>query len=113
MISACLPRHPAVAYLLLVRSFSVLATTTIQGFPWPLIPGLIGFFIAFVVQFQLKNHVDRDKVLEIENMAELYPNGIPPRKVLTERGQRLYLWFYAGGGLFMGSIILCMIIYSR
>ena len=52
---------------------------------------------------QLKNHVDRDKVLEIQNMAELYPNNTPPQKVLTERGQRLYLWFYAGGGLFMGA----------
>jgi hypothetical protein len=91
----------------------VLAATKIQDFPWSLIPGVIGFFIAFVVQFQLKNHVDRDKVLEIQNMAELYPNGLPPRKILTERGQRLYLWFYAGGGLFMGSIILCMIVYSK
>jgi hypothetical protein len=58
----------------------MIAASTIQGFPWPLIPGLIGFFIAFVVQFQLKKYVDREKVLQIENMAELYPNSIPPRK---------------------------------
>jgi hypothetical protein len=91
----------------------VLALSTLKGFPWPLIPGLVGFFIGFIVQFQLKNHIDRDKVLQIENMAELYPNGLPPRKILTERGQRLYLWFYAGVGLFAASIITCMIIYSK
>ena len=91
----------------------MMAASTIQGLPWPLIPGLIGFLIAFVVQFQLKKHVDREKVLQIENMAELYPNGILPRKILTEHGQRLYLWFYFGGGLFASSIILCAILYSK
>jgi hypothetical protein len=91
----------------------MLAATTIQGVPWLLIPGLVGFAIAFIVQFQLKNHIDHDKVLAIQNMADLYPNSIPPRKILTERGKRLYLWLYAGGGLFAGSIILCMIIYSK
>ena len=89
------------------------AVSMIQGFPWPLIPGLIGFFISFSVQFQLKKHVDREKVLRIENMAELYPNSIPPRKILTERGQRLYLWFYAGGAVFAISVITCMILYAK
>ena len=78
-----------------------------------MILGLIGFFVAFVVQFQLKNHIDRDKVLSIQNMAELYPSGIPPRKILTERGQRLYLWFKIGGGVFFAGIVLTMILYSR
>jgi hypothetical protein len=68
----------------------VLAALTIQGIPWPLIPGLVGFAIAFVVQFRLKNHIDRDKVLAIQDMAELYPNSVPPQKILTERGQELY-----------------------
>lgn len=91
----------------------MVAATMIDGFPWPLIPGLAGFSIAFIVQFQLKNHIDRDKVLQIQNMAELYPSSIPPRKILTERGRRLYLWFYVGGGLFAASILLCMILYSK
>jgi hypothetical protein len=91
----------------------VFAATTIEGFPWPLIPALIGFFIGFIVQFQLKNHVDREKVLQLENMAELYTQGLPPRKILTEHGQRLYVWFYVGGGLFVASIIICMIFYAK
>ena len=90
--------------------------TTMQGFPWPLIPGMVGFFIGFIVQFQLRNHVDRDKVHRIEDMAELYPlypYGLPPRKILTARGRRLYVWFYAGMGLFAASIVICVIFYSK
>jgi hypothetical protein len=87
--------------------------TPIHEFPWPLGFGLIGFFIAFVLQFRLKNHIDRDKVLQIEDMSELYPNGIPPKKILTERGQQLYLWLQIGGGLFIASIVLTMILYAR
>ena len=78
-----------------------------------MIPGLVGFCISFVVQFQLKNHVDRQKVLQLENLADLYSQGLPPRKILTERGQRLYLWFYAGGALFVATGILCIVLYSK
>jgi len=85
----------------------------INEFPWPIGFGLVGFLIAFVVQFRLKHHIDREKVMQIEDMAELYPNSIPPRKILTERGQRLYLWLYFGGGLFVASIILSMILYGK
>ena len=101
------------AELVLVRSFSVLAASTIQGFPWPLIPGLIGFVIAFIAQFRLKNHIDRDKVLAIQDMAELYPNSVPPQKILTERGQELYRWFKIGIGAFIASVFLCIFLYSK
>lgn len=82
-------------------------------FPWPIGIGLIGFFIAFFIQFRLKYHIDREKVLQVQDMSELYPGGIPPRKILTERGQRLYLWLYFGGGVFVASIILSMILYGK
>ena len=85
----------------------------IYGFPWPLAFGLIGFFIGFFVQFRLKYHIDRDKILQIEDMSELYPNSIPPKKVLTERGRQLYFWLQLGGGLFIASIILTIILYGR
>jgi hypothetical protein len=85
----------------------------INEFPWPLGIGLIGFFIAFFVQFRLKYHIDREKVLQIEDMSELYPNSIPPKKILTQRGQQLYFWLKIGGGIFVGSIILCIILYGR
>ncbi|MFN2507448.1 MAG: hypothetical protein ABR589_01595 [Chthoniobacterales bacterium] len=85
----------------------------LNGFPWPLGFGLIGFFIAFVVQFRLKHHIDRDKVLAIEDMSELYPNGIPPKKILTDRGRRLHLWLQIGAGVFVASILLTMLLYAR
>jgi hypothetical protein len=91
----------------------MLAVTKLEGFPWPLIPGMIGFFIGFFIQFRLKHHVDREKVLQLEDMAELYTQGLPPRKLLTERGQRLYLWLYFGMGLFALGLALSGIFYSK
>jgi hypothetical protein len=78
-----------------------------------MIPGLIGFAVAFVVQFRLKNHIDRDKVLTIQDMAELYPNSVPPQKILTERGQELYRWFKIGTFVFFAGIVSTMILYAR
>ena len=78
-----------------------------------MIPGLIGFGVAFIVQFRLKNHIDRDKVINIENMAELYPNGIPPKKILTERGKDLYRWFLIGIGCFFAGMFLTIILYAK
>jgi hypothetical protein len=91
----------------------MLAATKFEGFPWPMIPCLIGFFIGFFVQFRLKYHVDREKVLQLDNMAELYTQGLPSRKILTQRGQRLYFWFYFGLGLFALGMVLSAILYSK
>jgi hypothetical protein len=88
-------------------------SSTAYTLPWPLIPGLIGFGIAFVVQFRLKHHIDRDKVINIEDMKELYPNSIPPKKILTERGKELYRWLYIGFGVFVASILLTIILYAK
>ena len=77
-----------------------------------MIPGLIGFGIAFFVQFRLKNHIDRDKVSKIQDMAELYPNSIPPKKILTERGMELHRWFSIGIGIFFASILFSIIFYG-
>jgi hypothetical protein len=91
----------------------VLAALTIKGIPWPIFPGLVGFAIAFVVQFRLKNHIDRDKVIAIQDMAELYTNSVPPQKILTDRGQELYRWFKIGVAVFFASIVLTMILYAK
>ena len=91
----------------------MLAATTVKNFPWPIIPGLVGFFISFFIQFRLKYHVDREKVLQLEDMSELYAQGLPPRKLLTQRGQRLYFWFYLGFGLFGVGILLSALLSSK
>ncbi|MGV3531683.1 MAG: hypothetical protein ACO1QR_04880 [Chthoniobacteraceae bacterium] len=83
-----------------------------KSFPWPLLVGVIGFAVAFVVQFRLKHHVDREKVLRLEDLSELYPNQLPPRGILTVRGQQLYRWFYVGTGLFIASIIVTVIFFG-
>jgi len=83
-----------------------------SGFPWPLLVCVPGFVIAFVVQFRLKYHVDREKVLRLEDLSKLYPNSIPPRAILTSRGQQLYRWFYFGGGLFAVGIVVTMLLFG-
>ena len=50
-----------------------------NNIPWLIIQGLIGFIVAFIIRFRLKHSVDPEKVLRIKNMAELYPNSIPPK----------------------------------
>jgi len=97
---------------MLVRSILMLAAT-LKGFPWPLIPGLMGFVVAFFIQFRLKYHVDSDKVLKLEDMSQLYTQGLPPRNILTERGRRLYLWLYLGMGLFALGLLLSGLLYSK
>jgi hypothetical protein len=91
----------------------MIAATTSQPFPWPLIPGLIGFFIAFFVQFRLKYHVDREKVLALKDMSELYSTGMPPRKLLTEHGRRLHTWLFVGGAAFAASGLFCILLYAH
>ena len=78
-----------------------------------MVVGLAGFFTAFVIQFRLKHHIDREKVMAIRDMAELYPNSIPPRKILTERGRQLTIWLYVGFGLFGLSILATGLFYSK
>jgi hypothetical protein len=73
----------------------------------------MGFFIAFFVQFRLKYHVDREKVLALKDMSELYSTGMPPRKLLTERGRRLHTWLVIGGATFGGSGLLCILLYAH
>ncbi len=77
-----------------------------------MIPGFIGFAVSMIIQFRLKYHVDREKVMELKDLSELYPNGLPPRKVLTERGRRLYLWFFAGIGFFIIGLFLSVILFG-
>ena len=79
---------------------------------WLMIPGLIGFALCFITQFKLKHHVDREKVMSLTDMAELFPNGLPPKKVLTEQGCRLLWWFRIGIGLFVANALL-LVLLSR
>jgi len=80
-----------------------------NNIPWLIIPGLIGFVVSFIIQFRLKHYVDREKVLRIQDMSELYSNSIPPKKILNDQGQRLYRWFIGGIAVFIASIVCTMI----
>ena len=66
--------------------------------------GVVGFGVAFVVQFRLRHHVSPDRVRELlDTPSKLYPNSVPPRLVLDERGRRLHRLMVTGGVLFAGA----------
>ena len=87
----------------------------IRELPWPFAFGLVGFVIAFFLQFRIRYHIDPNKVRELDQMSELYPRGgigLPPRKILTERGKWLLLCFYCGYAAFLLCVVLFMILYA-
>lgn len=71
---------------------------------------LVGFSIGFIVQFRLRHHISREKVLAEEDLRTLWKNSIPPRKILTEKGKRLHSLLFIGGGSFIASIICSLLI---
>jgi len=71
--------------------------------------GIIGFGMSFVLQFRLRDHISLEKVRAVENPKELYPNSVPPKSVLNEKGLRLYRLFQLGFALFFGSIVMVAI----
>jgi hypothetical protein len=91
----------------------VTAVSILRQIPWPLFLGLVAFAIGFVLQFRVRHHIDREKVLVLEDMGELYSGGMPPKKILTEHGRRLYLLMQIAGWVFMGSVLLFGILYCR
>jgi len=70
-----------------------------------MIPGMIGFAVAYTVESRLKHHIDREKLLKIENPSELYRTGYPPTEILTERGLILNRWCLIGASIFMLGIV--------
>jgi hypothetical protein len=91
----------------------MIATSTLKGFPWPMIVGLAGFFMGFVIQFRLKHHIDREKVLTIQDMAELYPSGIPQERFSRNGGDAYTFGFMSALACFGASIIASGIFYSK
>jgi len=72
--------------------------------------GVIGFGVGFVAQFMLKKHVSLEKVRAITDPSEIYPNCIPPKRVLTDKGMQIYKLFIGGIIVFIGSIVISIIL---
>ena len=77
----------------------------------PLGIGLAGFAVAFVVQFRLRSHVSAEKVRSLlSKPSDLYPNSIPPKRVLDEKGQKLHTVMTVGGAVFAVGVVAAMLI---
>ena len=70
---------------------------------------LLGFVVAFILQFRLHHYVSKEKVLAVEDVSRLWKNSMPPKFVLNEKGLKLYLYFQIGGGVFVAGCLLCII----
>ena len=50
-----------------------------------------GAFLAVVFfQFRLRHHVSKDKVYALDDVSQLWKNVVPPKRVLNDKGLRLY-----------------------
>lgn len=58
-----------------------------------LIIGLLGFMIGAIASVTLKKHVSLVKVTEIKGPSLLYSNGIPPKRVLTDEGIKIFKYY--------------------
>jgi cytochrome b subunit of formate dehydrogenase len=55
-----------------------------------------GAFLAVVfIQFRLKHHVSKEKVHALEDVSQLWKNVVPPKRVLNDKGLRLYRYGWA------------------
>lgn len=83
-----------------------------SNLPWPAIPGVIAGAIAFVLQFVVKAHVDREKAAYAESFfTRNYLFRMPPRETLTSSGLKWYWLLFASTCVFVGSIVATVALY--
>jgi hypothetical protein len=75
--------------------------------PSPMFPGLIAFFVGFVLQFVIRTHVDREKIARSDSFwVRNYFFRVPPREALTQSGLKLYWWLNGCYAVFIASIVI-------
>ena len=70
---------------------------------------LLGFAVAFYIQYRLHKHVSREKLLQVQDVTLLWKNSVPPKEILTDEGLRLYRYFQIGGGVFMAGCFFMVV----
>ena len=75
-----------------------------------LVIGICGFIIAFILQFQLNRYVSKERVHAVEDVSILWKNSIPPRIVLSEKGQKIHKIMSIGGYIFGASVVCNLIL---
>jgi hypothetical protein len=82
--------------------------------PWPLYPALLAWIAGLIIQILLRRHVDHQKVTQMKiTTFGHYLAGKPGTAVLTERGLRLHRWFIACAAVFLASVLLAALLYSK
>jgi hypothetical protein len=72
--------------------------------------GFAGFAVGFVLQFRLRYHISKERLLElIDTPHELYRSP-PPYRVLSESGRRLFRLMIIGLGVFIICLLTLLLV---
>ncbi len=81
--------------------------------PWPFYPAAIAFFVACVLLVVSAQNVDYQKLAQFRATSSGHPlAGRIGTSILTERGMRLFGWFFVAAGVFFVSLLLGFAVYA-
>jgi hypothetical protein len=73
--------------------------------------GLTGFAIALFCQMMLRQHISEEKVRNNPDLKLNPHDVIPPLELLNDTGLNYFRGLKIGGGIFMASVILNMVLF--
>ena len=74
------------------------------------VTALGGFIYGFYSQTQARKYISKEKISELKDTSIIADGPMPPKEILSEKGQKYYKGFCLGVTIFIGSIILLIIV---
>jgi hypothetical protein len=85
----------------------------VTSVPWPFYPAIIAFGVACVLLVMSGQNVDYQKWEQLKRTSSGHPlAGRLGSEILTERGMRLFGWFFVAGGIAILSLLLGYVVYA-
>ena len=85
----------------------------VTSVPWPFYPTIIAFGVACVLLVMSARNVDYQKWAQLKATSAGHPlAGRLGSEILTERGMRLFGWFFIAGGVSIVSLLLGYVVYA-
>jgi Na+/H+ antiporter NhaC len=82
----------------------------VTSIPWPFYPAIIAAAVALVLFVMASQNVDYQKWEHLKATSSGHPlAGRNGAKILTERGMRLFGWFFVAGGV---SVVCLFVGYA-
>ena len=85
----------------------------VTSIPWPFYPAIIAFGFALVLLVLASQNVDYQKWQQLKATSSGHPlAGRIGSEILTERGMRLFGWFFVAGGVSVVSLLVGYAVYA-